>query len=99
MRRQLGLPVTPIHLALLSVSQLNSKFTPVLSTSAHQPHTWTFPSSSTKMLVEGSRNPPINVRPLRNEGRKEYLNPEDTEVCNGRQGAPRAGIPDPSAHV
>lgn len=64
-----------------------------------QPHTWAFPSSSTKMLVEGSRNPPINVRPLRNKGREEYLNPEDTEVCNGRQGAPRAGIPDPSAHT
>ena len=51
------------------------------------------------MLAEGSRNPPINVHPLRNEGRKEYLNPEDTEACNGRQGAPRAGIPDPSAHT
>ena len=51
--------------------------------SSSRTHTQTFPSSSAKVAVEGSRNPPVNILPSRNEGRKEYLDPE---VCSGRQG-------------
>lgn len=49
-------------------------------------HTRTFPPSSAKVTVEGSRNPPIFCL-LETKGERSNLNPE---VCSGRQGAPRA---------